>query len=77
MDLNCHFSCVITLGLFSVDLFSYFALSPADRVSLERQGPEERMVLRGQRVASGPLASSDHLDWLERRYIQFNKDTIT
>lgn len=41
---------------------------PRERgVSLECQGPEERMVLRGQRVASGPLASSDHLDWLERR----------
>lgn len=36
-------------------------------VSLECQGPEERTVQRGQRVASDPPVSSDHLDWLERR----------
>lgn len=34
---------------------------------MEYQGLEERMVQRGQRVASDPPVSSDHLDWLERR----------
>lgn len=29
---------------------------------MEYQGPEERMVQRGQRVALDPLVSSDHLD---------------
>lgn len=31
-------------------------------VSLECQGPEERMALRDQRVASDPLVNSDLLD---------------
>lgn len=44
---------------------------------MEYQGPEERMVQRGRRVASDPLVSSDHLDWLERRYNLFNQDLIT
>lgn len=39
-----------------------------DRASLECQGPEERTAPRGQRVASDPPVSSDHSDWLERRY---------
>lgn len=36
-------------------------------VRSEYRGPEERMVPRGQRVASDPPVSSDHLDSLERR----------
>lgn len=43
-------------------------LVPRERgVSLECQGPEERTVQRGQRVASDPLVRLDQLDWLERR----------
>ncbi len=44
---------------------------------MEYQGPEERMVQRGQRVASDPLVRLDQLDWLERRYNLFNQDKIT
>lgn len=40
---------------------------PADRERVEYPAPEERTVLRGQRVVLGPLASSGPLVWLERR----------
>lgn len=43
-------------------------LVPRERgVRLEYQGPEERTVQRGQRVASDLLVRSDQLDCLERR----------
>lgn len=44
---------------------------------MEYQGPEERMVQRGQRVASDPLVRSDQLVWLERRYDPFSDHKIT
>lgn len=43
-------------------------LVPRERgVSLAYPDPEERMVQRGQRVASDPLVRLDQLDLLERR----------